>query len=61
MNHATGCASRCRITALSVAENAQRRGIGRLLLKQAESLARSAGAMRIELTSAAHRDEAHAF
>ena len=51
----------CRITALSVAEHAQRRGIGRLLLKEAESLARSAGAVRIELTSAAHREEAHAF
>ena len=51
----------CRITALSVAGNAQRRGIGRRLLKEAESLARSAGAVRIELTSAAHREEAHAF
>ena len=51
----------CRITALSVAEHAQRRGIGRLLMREAESLARSAGAVRIELTSAAHRDQAHAF
>ena len=51
----------CRITALSVAGNAQRRGIGRRLLKEAESLARSAGAVRIELTSAAHREEAHIF
>ena len=33
----------CRITALSVAEFAQRQGIGRLLLREAESLARSAG------------------
>ena len=51
----------CRITALSVAEFAQRQGIGRLLLREAESLARSAGAVRIELTSAAHREDAHAF
>lgn len=51
----------CRITALSVAEFAQRRGIGRLLLREAESLARAAGAVRIELTSAAHREDAHAF
>ena len=51
----------CRITALSVAEGAQRRGIGRLLLREAESLARAAGAVRIELTSAAHREDAHAF
>ncbi len=51
----------CRITALSVAENAQRLGIGRRLLKESESLARSAGAVRIELTSAAHREEAHTF
>ena len=51
----------CRITALSVAEAAQRQGVGRLLLREAESLARAAGAVRIELTSAAHREEAHAF
>lgn len=54
-------ASTCRITALSVAESSQRQGIGRLLLREAESLARQAGAVRIELTSAAHREEAHAF
>jgi GNAT superfamily N-acetyltransferase len=51
----------CRITALAVAPSAQRRGVGRLLLRQAEALARNAGAVRIELTSAAHRDDAHAF
>lgn len=51
----------CRITALSVAEAAQRRGIGRLLLREAEARAREAGAVRIELTSASHRNEAHAF
>jgi ribosomal protein S18 acetylase RimI-like enzyme len=51
----------CRITALSVAEGVQRRGIGRLLLREAEARAREAGAVRIELTSASHRLEAHAF
>jgi ribosomal protein S18 acetylase RimI-like enzyme len=51
----------CRITALAVDEDAQRRGVGRLLLREAESLARSAGAVRIELTSASHRLEAHEF
>ena len=51
----------CRITALAVAPTAQRRGVGRLLLRQAEGVARNAGAVRIELTSAAHREDAHAF
>ncbi len=51
----------CRITALSIASGMQRRGIGRLLLREAESRARSAGAARIELTSAEHRADAHAF
>jgi len=51
----------CRVTALSVSETAQRRGVGRLLLREAESLARGSGAVRIELTSAAHREDAHAF
>lgn len=51
----------CRITALAVSDNAQRQGIGRLLLREAEVLARSAGAIRIELTSASHRHDAHAF
>ena len=51
----------CRITALAVLPQAQRRGVGRLLLREAEALARNAGAVRIELTSAAHREDAHAF
>ena len=54
-------ATTCRITALAVADGAQRRGLGRLLLREAESRAREAGAVRIELTSASHRDQAHAF
>ena len=51
----------CRITALAVAPEAQGKGVGRQLLREAESLARAAGAVRIELTSASHRLEAHAF
>jgi len=44
-----------------VTAGAQRRGIGRLLLREAETLARAAGAVRIELTSASQRQDAHAF
>lgn len=51
----------CRITALAVSNKAQRRGVGRLLLREAEALARQGGAVRIELTSAGHRQDAHAF
>jgi ribosomal protein S18 acetylase RimI-like enzyme len=51
----------CRITALAVLPQAQRRGVGRQLLREAEAVARNAGAVRIELTSAAHRHEAHEF
>lgn len=51
----------CRITALAIADTAQRRGIGRALLREAEARARVAGAARIELTTANHRNEAHEF
>lgn len=51
----------CRITALSVADAEQRRGVGRMLLREAEQRARAAGAARIELTSGIQREEAHAF
>jgi ribosomal protein S18 acetylase RimI-like enzyme len=51
----------CRITAVAVNSGAQRRGVGRLLLREAEMLARANGAVRIELTSAEHRHDAHAF
>ena len=51
----------CRITALSVSDAAQRRGLGRTLLREAECRARAAGAARIELTTANHRHEAHDF
>ncbi len=51
----------CRITALSVVDSEQRRGIGRMLLREAEQRARAAGAARVELTSALQREDAHAF
>jgi GNAT superfamily N-acetyltransferase len=51
----------CRVVALAVAPEAQRQGIGRWLLREAEFQARQAGAARVELTSAGHRHEAHAF
>lgn len=51
----------CRITALSISDAAQRRGLGRTLLREAECRARAAGAARIELTTASHRREAHEF
>jgi len=51
----------CRITALVVATAHQGEGVGRELLQSAETWARRAGATRIEVTSAAHRNEAHAF
>lgn len=54
-------ASTCRITALAVGESAQRQGVGRLLLREAEALARAAGAVRVELTSANQRLAAHEF
>jgi GNAT superfamily N-acetyltransferase len=50
-----------RITALVVAEQARGRGIGRLLLREAERLARSGGAERLEISSGRHRTGAHAF
>ncbi|MEO7478428.1 MAG: GNAT family N-acetyltransferase [Lysobacteraceae bacterium] len=51
----------CRITALVVAPTHQGEGIGRELLQAAETWARQANAARIEVTSAAHREKAHAF
>lgn len=51
----------CRITALAVSAERQGEGIGHELLRAAESWARQAGATRIEATSAAHRQDAHAF
>jgi ribosomal protein S18 acetylase RimI-like enzyme len=51
----------CRVTALVISPDAQGHGLGRLLLRDAERRARSGGAARLEVTSAAQRTEAHAF
>jgi GNAT superfamily N-acetyltransferase len=51
----------CRITALVVATAHRGEGVGKELLQAAETWARQSGAARVEVTSAAHRNEAHAF
>lgn len=51
----------CRVTALVVLPEAQGHGIGRALLRDAEQRARRGGAARLEVTSAGHRTDAHAF
>lgn len=51
----------CRVTALVVLPGARGHGLGRLLLRDAERRARLGGAARLEVTSAGHRTEAHAF
>lgn len=50
-----------RITALVVAPECERQGVGRRLLKELEGIARQAGAARIEVIAAGSRDSAHAF
>lgn len=50
-----------RITALVVAPNCQRQGIGRRLLREVERIAHRAGASRLELTSNPGRIDAHEF
>ena len=54
-------ATTCRITALVIAPEAQRHGLGRQLLREAERRARVACAARLELASAGHRHDAHQF
>ena len=51
----------CRITALVVSDGNRNSGVGRLLLREAEARARRRGAARVEVTSAEHREGAHAF
>jgi len=50
-----------RITALVVLDAFHGRGIGKRLLREAEQKARQAGATRVELTTAMHREAAHQF
>jgi ribosomal protein S18 acetylase RimI-like enzyme len=51
----------CRVTALVVGEGARRQGVARALVSEAEAIARSRACVRIEVTSALHRDGAHAL
>lgn len=51
----------CRLTVLVVGERARRRGLARALVSEAEAIARSRGCVRIEVTSALHRNGAHEF
>jgi GNAT superfamily N-acetyltransferase len=51
----------CRITAMVVTPEAQGRGVGRQLLREAERRARTGGAARLEITSGSQRMDAHAF
>lgn len=51
----------CRITAMVVTPEAQGRGLGRQLLREAERRGRAGGAARIEITSGSQRTDAHKF
>ncbi|MDO5609986.1 MAG: GNAT family N-acetyltransferase [Pseudomonadota bacterium] len=51
----------CRITAMVVTPDAQGKGLGRELVREAERRARAAGAARLEITSGSQRTDAHAF
>jgi GNAT superfamily N-acetyltransferase len=47
--------------ALVVADCARRSGVGKRLVRSLEKLARDAGCVKMEVTSGAHREGAHAF
>lgn len=51
----------CRITALVVDERFRKHGVGRELLRYAETASRRENAARLELTTAASRTDAHTF
>ena len=53
--------ARGRITALVVAEQCRRRGLGRRLVERAERAARELGCTDMEVTSRREREEAQAF
>ena len=50
-----------QIMALAVAPSHQRRGIGRMLMRSAESRLIEGGARTLVVTSGHHRSDAHAF
>lgn len=50
-----------RITALVVAGSQRRQGVGERLIAATAAFCRECGCERLEVTSAAHRDGAHAF
>jgi GNAT superfamily N-acetyltransferase len=50
-----------RIMAVVVNADSRRLGVGRELMNRLEALAREYGCTKLELTSAAHREAAHAF
>ena len=50
-----------RITTLVVHEDGRGEGVGRLLVEAGSELAKQAGCGTLELTTALHRTEAHAF
>jgi aminoglycoside 6'-N-acetyltransferase I len=50
-----------RITSLVVSDKARRRRVGERLIAYAAAAARAAGCGSLELTTALHRDGAHAF
>jgi GNAT superfamily N-acetyltransferase len=51
----------CYITALVTAQVARGQGVGRLLVSAAEAWAREQRCVRLSVTSAEHRADAHAF
>ena len=51
----------CYITALVAAHDTRGQGVGRLLVSAAEGWARAHGCVRLPVTSAEHRADAHAF
>jgi GNAT superfamily N-acetyltransferase len=51
----------CRITALVVDRDSRRKGVGMALVRKAETYAVKKGAVKVEITSADRRKEAHAF
>jgi GNAT superfamily N-acetyltransferase len=51
----------CYMTALVAAHDTRGQGVGRLLVSAAEGWARAHGCVRLSVTSAEHRADAHAF